>query len=62
MANENLARLVGHALGDGNIHKHKFYFIYTNSNRTLRRLVIDTIGKEFKEYKMLKLNFQKYNL
>jgi len=52
MANANLARLVGHAFGDGNIHKRKFYFIYTNSNRKLREIVKKIIKKEFKEVKI----------
>lgn len=49
MANKNIASLVGHAFGDGNIHKNKFYFIYTNSNKQLRERVTEIITKEFEK-------------
>ena len=54
MANASLARLVGHAFGDGNIHKYKFYFIYTNSNEKLRKMITNIIEKEFKKFKITK--------
>lgn len=47
MANEDLARLVGHAFGDGSIHKKKQYFIYTNSNTKLHRNVTNLVQKQF---------------
>ena len=47
MANENLARLVGHAFGDGSVHKKKAYFIYTNSNAKLHENVNQLIESQF---------------
>ena len=43
-----IARLVGHAFGDGYIHKTKYYFVYTNSSAILhnyvRQLISDIFG------------------
>lgn len=48
MANEQiLARLVGHAFGDGSIHHSKQYFIYTNSNETLQKRVKGMVNGVF---------------
>ena len=54
MANEKKARLVGHAFGDGNIHRRKFYFIYTNSNQQLHRFISQIIYTEFGNSKTVK--------
>jgi hypothetical protein len=42
-----IARLIGHAFGDGSIHKTKYYFIYTNSNDVLQRKVKELVIKTF---------------
>lgn len=47
MTNKNFARLVGHVFGDGYLHKNKKYFIYTNSNKHLHKLVQKLVQKEF---------------
>ena len=50
MANERIARLVGHTFGDGYIHVTKFYLIYTNSNNSLHEYVTRLISEEFGEF------------
>ena len=53
MANKiALARLLGHSFGDGNIHRSKHYFIYTNSNKKLQERVKKLVKKEFKDVKI----------
>ena len=49
MANnlELTSRLLGHAFGDGSIHKKKRYFIYTNSTPELQTEVNDIVTKIF---------------
>lgn len=48
MANDEiLARLVGHAFGDGSIHCKKQYFIYTNSNNILQKRVKSMVTRVF---------------
>ena len=47
MANEDLSRLIGHAFGDGSIHKKKEYFIYTNSNVEMQETVTKLVEKQF---------------
>ena len=47
MANVEIARLIGHAFGDGSIHNKKHYFIYTNSEIALQKNVNDIVNKEF---------------
>ncbi len=49
MANEDIARLVGHAFGDGSIHKHKMYFVYTNSEDSLQESVRQFVNGIFPE-------------
>ncbi len=50
MANERIARLVGHAFGDGYIHTTKFYLIYTNSSNSLHEYITQMISEEFGEF------------
>ena len=50
MANERIARLVGHAFGDGYIHTTKFYLIYTNSNNSLHEYVTYLVSEEFGKF------------
>ncbi len=50
MANERIARLVGHAFSDGYIHTTKFYFIYTNSSSVLHEYVNRMISEEFGDF------------
>ena len=48
MANKiTVARLVGHTFGDASIHKNKKYFIYTNSNEELQRIVFKKVNELF---------------
>ena len=46
-----MARLVGHVFGDGHIHKRKQYFIYTNSNEKLQKIVCQAIQQLFGQIK-----------
>ena len=50
MANERIARLVGHAFGDGYIHTTKFYLIYTNSSNSLHEYVTHMVSEEFGDF------------
>jgi intein/homing endonuclease len=45
--NVDVARLVGHAFGDGSIHNKKHYFVYTNSNETLQKRVRAVVRRVF---------------
>jgi len=47
MANERIARLVGHAFGDGYIHTTKLYLIYTNSSSSLLEHIRTVVSEEF---------------
>ncbi len=47
MTNANIARLLGYSFGDGNIHRKKYYFIYTNSNTKLMEEVVKIVKEEF---------------
>jgi intein/homing endonuclease len=47
MANNTIARLVGHAFGDGSIHNKKQYFIYTNSDENLQQNVKKLVKSSF---------------
>ena len=47
MANKTIARLIGHAFGDGSIHHKKLYFIYTNSNHGMQLNVKKLVTSQF---------------
>jgi intein/homing endonuclease len=50
MTNERIARLVGHAFGDGYIHTTKFYLIYTNSSNSLHEYLTHLVSEEFGKF------------
>lgn len=57
MANRQtlLARLIGHAFGDGNIHKNKRYFSYINSNKQMQREVENIVRNIFGKVSLCKV-------
>ena len=49
-----VARLLGHAFGDGYIHATKYYFIYTNKSKDLINEVKDLVMKCFPKVSICK--------